>query len=189
MAVLMIVISESHPTFQITLAGLFEDRVIEMIRTLVCSLQILLEATGGRQGGKDFSMRLVILAMAMLFVAAACGSSGSEFERELVDTRWRVVEMAGFPEDNVASGSFSFGADRFGCLDGFNDAWSKVQWNAEGFEFEKGGFSTAVLPHDGPRSYLADFPEVGSTVRVVISVDGSLTMTCDDLVVVGVREE
>jgi hypothetical protein len=134
----------------------------------------------------------VCAASLLLLLAVGCGSSdsgGTNLRGELVGTEWRVVSMTGFPDDNVAQGTFDFTPDRFRFSDGVNWASNRIRWNGDGFAVEAGGDSTAAGYHDGPKSYFNTFSKVGATVTVVFNPDGSLTMSRDDLVVVGVPAE
>ncbi len=110
----------------------------------------------------------------------------AELRRELKSTSWNVVAMTGFPEGNAVEGWFGFGSNgRFHYDDELTVGWYGIQWVADGFIVEEKG-STAIGGVDDPKSYFTMLPRMGAPVSVVINADGSLTMTRDDLVVVGI---
>ena len=107
----------------------------------------------------------------------------AQIQYDLVGTRWVVVDMAGFPDDNVVDGRFSFGNDWFGYHDGVNDAKSEIRWNESGFTVTVTGASTDNLGPPGEERYLNTLVETGAHVEVVQRADGSLTLAQGELMV------
>ena len=110
----------------------------------------------------------------------------AQSQTDLVGTRWVVVEMAGFPDDNVVDGRFLFEIDWFGYHDGVNDASNEIMWNESGFTVTEEGDSTTMLGPPGEERYLNTLVETGAHVEVVQRADGSLTLTRGELMVTAV---
>ena len=88
---------------------------------------------------------LVVLIVAGLAVFAA-GATVSELQGSLARTEWAVVEMTGFPEDNVVEGHFDFTDDRFRWFDGTNHSSVMIDWDDEGFSVGCGGVAAVRDP-------------------------------------------
>ena len=117
---------------------------------------------------------------------------GDSWQRDLAGTLWNIVEMTGFPDDNVADGTFRFSDEAFkdgfegeeewlGHYDGVNWSSSSIQWNESGFTVTGGGDTTAMLGPEGENRYLQTFFNTGARIEIVQNNDGSLTLIRDDL--------
>lgn len=135
---------------------------------------------------RHLSDRWVLLAFFVVGCLSfgGCGSQETHLQSELVGTEWVIVEMTGFPDDNVVVGNFGFTNQRFSYYDGVNHTSSEIMWNETGFTVKAGGTSTAVLAHDGyPGPYFDTLVPVRARVEIVRNTDGSLTLTRDELTV------
>ncbi len=121
---------------------------------------------------------LVLLVVVGLFLAG-CGSEKTQLQSNLVGTEWTIVEMTGFPDDNVVDGRFDFTNKRFRYENG-NHASSEITWNESGFTVTAAGDSTTMFIEG---RYLDILVPVGAHVEIVEEVDGSLTLTRGELTV------
>ncbi len=121
---------------------------------------------------------LVLLVIVGL-VLAGCGSAKTQVQSNLVGTEWAIVEMTGFPDDNVVDGRFDFTNERFRYEHG-NHASSEITWDESGFTVTATGTSTDMFIEE---RYLDILVPVGARVEIVEEADGSLTLTRGELTV------
>ncbi|MDE0700637.1 MAG: hypothetical protein F4Z58_03935 [Acidimicrobiaceae bacterium] len=133
------------------------------------------------------NLRVGLVASVFLVVVSpflsGCGANQTQLQSDLVGTEWVVVEMTGFPDDNVVGGKFDFTNQRFRYFDG-NHTSTHIEWNVTGFTVNDRGDSTAMAPPDDePGRYLGNLVPVGARVEIVQNTDGSITLTQGDLTV------
>ncbi len=124
---------------------------------------------------------LVLLVVVGLFLAG-CGSEKTQVQSNLVGTEWAIVEMTGFPDNNVVDGRFDFTNERFRYEHG-NHASSEITWNESGFTVTATGTSTDMFFYPSEARYLRTLVPVGARVEIVEEADGSLTLTRGELTV------
>lgn len=124
----------------------------------------------------------VVIGLGCL-VLGGCGAKQTQLQSELVGTEWVIVEMTGFPDDNIVSGNFDFTNQRFRYFDGVNHKTSEIDWNETGFTVKGGGDSTLMAHDDFPGPYLDTLVTAGTRVEIAKRADGSLTLTRGGLTV------
>ncbi len=168
-------------------------------------------ATGKNEHG---SGRLAVLLFLIFFgiLVGACGNDktqtqtqvqtpvgddlvGTSLRSELAGTMWKIVEMAGFPDDNVAEGSMTFSEEGledgfkdegewFGHYDGVNWSSSTIKWNESGFTVTAQGATTNAGMAGGENRYLDTFFSTGARIDIIKRADGSLVLTRDQSTVI-----
>lgn len=139
-------------------------------------------ATTGKKRHATEHRTVLVLLVAVGLALAACGggqtNAGSAYKaHSLVGTDWVIVEMTGFPDDNINTGTFGFTNDLFSFFDGINQGSVYIMWES-GFTVVEGGTATEMGVQEGdPQPYLGNILRRGARVEIVQNADGSLTLT------------
>lgn len=120
--------------------------------------------------------------------------TGTSLRSDLAGTEWDIVEMTGFPDDNVADGTFTFSDEqfedddeRFGHYDGVNWSSSSIKWNESGFTVTAMGDTTDMGPPPGENRYLQSFFETAARIKITQNRDGTISLTRGEMTVTAER--